>query len=109
MTGVYYALAQADTSGEFPTFMPNLRLGEFVASLALAQDNAFGQPLESQLRSCLLATWLCEAAGFTKDVRDTTYWVAQLRYGASAQCDRLCEAAGYAGGTTGGASCGARS
>jgi hypothetical protein len=32
MTGVYYALAQADTSGEFPTFMPNLRLGEFVAS-----------------------------------------------------------------------------
>jgi len=35
-----------------------LRLGEFVATLALAQDNAFGQPLESQLRSCLLASWL---------------------------------------------------
>ena len=41
-----------------------LRLGELVATLALAQDNAFGQPLESQLRSCLLATWICDAAGF---------------------------------------------
>jgi HD-GYP domain-containing protein (c-di-GMP phosphodiesterase class II) len=80
MIGVCYAVAQAITSGEFPIFMPNLTLGEFVATLALAQDNAFGQPLESQLRSCLLATWLCEAAGFTKDVRDTAYWVAQLRY-----------------------------
>ncbi len=57
-----------------------LRLGEFVATLALAQDNAFGQPLESQLRSCLLATWMCEAAGFPADVRDTAYWVALLRY-----------------------------
>lgn len=57
-----------------------LGLGEFVATLALAQDNAFGQPLESQLRSCLLATWLCEAAGFDDEVRETAYWVALLRY-----------------------------
>jgi HD-GYP domain-containing protein (c-di-GMP phosphodiesterase class II) len=57
-----------------------LRLGEFVATLALAQDNAFGQPLESQLRSCLLASWMCEKAGFDKKVRDATYWVALLRY-----------------------------
>jgi HD-GYP domain-containing protein (c-di-GMP phosphodiesterase class II) len=59
---------------------PPLRLGEFVATLALAQDNAFGQPLESQLRSCLLATWMCEAGGFGGDVRETAYWVALLRY-----------------------------
>jgi HD-GYP domain-containing protein (c-di-GMP phosphodiesterase class II) len=51
-----------------------------VATLALAQDNAFGQPLESQLRSCLLATWMCEAAGFDGDVREAAYWVALLRY-----------------------------
>jgi len=51
-----------------------------VATLALAQDNAFGQPLESQLRSCLLATWICEAAGYPQEVRDTAYWVALLRY-----------------------------
>lgn len=57
-----------------------LRLAEFVATLALAQDNAFGQPLESQLRSCLLATWICEEAGYERDVRQTAYWVALLRY-----------------------------
>jgi HD-GYP domain-containing protein (c-di-GMP phosphodiesterase class II) len=51
-----------------------------VATLALAQDNAFGQPLESQLRSCLLATWMCDRAGYPDDVRDTAYWVAMLRY-----------------------------
>ena len=57
-----------------------LRLGQLVATLALAQDNAFGQPLESQLRSCLLATWICEAAGFEEEERETAYWVALLRY-----------------------------
>jgi HD-GYP domain-containing protein (c-di-GMP phosphodiesterase class II) len=51
-----------------------------VATLALAQDNAFGQPLESQLRSCLLAAWICDAAGCEDAVRETTYWVALLRY-----------------------------
>jgi HD-GYP domain-containing protein (c-di-GMP phosphodiesterase class II) len=51
-----------------------------VATLALAQDNAFGQPLESQLRSCLLATWLCDQAEFGEGVRDTVYWVSLLRY-----------------------------
>ncbi|NJN39641.1 MAG: hypothetical protein HC807_00505 [Gammaproteobacteria bacterium] len=59
---------------------PPLRLGEFVATLALAQDNAFGQPLESQMRSCLLAMWLCEAAGYERKLRETVYWVALLRY-----------------------------
>src|SRR3954452_13325820 len=43
------------TSGDHPIMAAPLRLAEFVATLALAQDNAFGQPLESQLRSCLLA------------------------------------------------------
>jgi len=59
---------------------PPLRLSEFVATLSLAQDNAFGQPLESQLRSCLLASWMCERAGFEPEVRETAYWVALLRY-----------------------------
>jgi len=59
---------------------PPLRLGELVATLALAQDNAFGQPLESQLRSCLLAGWLGDAAGLDGELRATTYWVALLRY-----------------------------
>lgn len=59
---------------------PPLRMGELVATLALAQDNAFGQPLESQLRSCLLAVWMSEEAGFEPGLRDTAYWVALLRY-----------------------------
>src|SRR5580765_8044850 len=71
---------RAFASGELPIFASSLRLGEFVATLALAQDNAFGQPLESQLRSCLLASWMCEAAGFDRRVRETVYWVALLRY-----------------------------
>jgi HD-GYP domain-containing protein (c-di-GMP phosphodiesterase class II) len=57
-----------------------LTMGELVAVLALGQDNAFGQPLESQLRSTLLAVWLAEAAGLPVQVRDTAYWTAQLRY-----------------------------
>ena len=71
---------QLHTSGDFPISTNRLRLGEFVGTMALAQDNAFGQPLESQLRSCILATWMCETAGFPKDIRDTAYWVALLRY-----------------------------
>jgi HD-GYP domain-containing protein (c-di-GMP phosphodiesterase class II) len=70
----------ARTSGDLPISAERLRLGEFVATLALAQDNAFGQPLESQLRSCLLATWLGEETGFAPQLRETVYWVAMLRY-----------------------------
>src|SRR5689334_8024409 len=69
-----------ETSGDLPISAPPLRLAELVAALALAQDNAFGQPLESQLRSCLLATWICDAAGFDAELRDTVYWVALLRF-----------------------------
>jgi HD-GYP domain-containing protein (c-di-GMP phosphodiesterase class II) len=51
-----------------------------VATFALGQDNAFGQPLESQLRSCLLGVALCDEAGLGAEVRDAVYWVALLRY-----------------------------
>jgi HD-GYP domain-containing protein (c-di-GMP phosphodiesterase class II) len=70
----------ADTSGGLPISDTPLRLAEFVGTLALAQDNAFGQPLESQLRSCLLASWMCEQGELGDDVRETAYWVALLRY-----------------------------
>ena len=66
--------------GGFPISEQPLRMGQLVATFALAQDNAFGQPLESQLRSCLLATSLCEEAGFDRELRETIYWVALLRY-----------------------------
>jgi HD-GYP domain-containing protein (c-di-GMP phosphodiesterase class II) len=70
----------SETSGGLPISDQPLRLGELVATLALAQDNAFGQPLESQLRSCLLATWICDQAGYCADTRRAVYWVALLRY-----------------------------
>ena len=60
---VQCSAAWAHTSGDLPILTSALRLGEFVATLALAQDNAFGQPLESQLRSCLLATWIVRGGG----------------------------------------------
>lgn len=78
--GLSFPGPSATTSGELPIFAPPLRLGEFVATLALAQDNAFGQPLESQLRSCLLASWMSEHAGLSREMRDTVYWAALLRY-----------------------------
>jgi HD-GYP domain-containing protein (c-di-GMP phosphodiesterase class II) len=68
------------TSGGFPISAHPLRLGELVATLALAQDNAFGQPFDSQLRSCLHAMALCEEAGLDEELRRTAYWVALLRY-----------------------------
>src|SRR3954451_14825508 len=76
----WWSTMAIETSGDLPISAPPLRLGELVAALALAQDNAFGQPLESQLRSCLLATWMCEAAGFDRETCETVYWVALLRY-----------------------------
>ena len=74
------ATADPDTSGGLPISDPSLRMGELVATFALAQDNAFGQPLESQLRSCLLAVDICEEAGLDRETRETAYWVALLRY-----------------------------
>ena len=67
-------------SGGFPISGQSLRLAELAATFALAQDNSFGQPLESQFRSCLLATWMSDEAGFDQELRDTVYWVALLRY-----------------------------
>jgi HD-GYP domain-containing protein (c-di-GMP phosphodiesterase class II) len=66
--------------GDLMPAAPALRRGELVATLALAQDNAFGQPLESQLRSCLLATWMAGEAGYDTGLKETIYWTALLRY-----------------------------
>jgi HD-GYP domain-containing protein (c-di-GMP phosphodiesterase class II) len=60
--------------------MDELSLGELVAVLTLGQDSSFGQPLESQMRSTLLAIWLAGSAGLGAEVCETAYWCAQLRY-----------------------------
>ena len=53
---------------------------QLLALLSLAQDSAFGQPLESELRTCLLSVWLAEALGCSSDERSDTYYAALLRY-----------------------------
>lgn len=58
----------------------SLPLREVVALLAMGQDNAFGQPLESQFRSCVLARWIADAQGGDAGLTDTVHWVALLRY-----------------------------
>jgi HD-GYP domain-containing protein (c-di-GMP phosphodiesterase class II) len=72
--------AYTATSGGLPIPEPSLRLGELVTTFALGQDNAFGQPLESQLRSCLLAHLMCRELGVDEAVRETVYWLTLLRY-----------------------------
>jgi HD-GYP domain-containing protein (c-di-GMP phosphodiesterase class II) len=67
-------------SGGLPISDASLSLAELAATFALAQDNSFGQPLESQLRSCALATWIAPRAGVDADGLDTVYWTALLRY-----------------------------
>jgi HD domain len=57
-----------------------VRLAEIIALFALGQDNAFGQPMGAQLRSCVLTAGLAEAIGLSAADRDTSYWVSLLRY-----------------------------
>jgi HD-GYP domain-containing protein (c-di-GMP phosphodiesterase class II) len=77
---VWFVARASPTSGGLPISAQPLRLAELVATLALGQDNAFGQPLDSQLRSCLLAMAMCEDAGLGDELRRTAYWVSLLRY-----------------------------
>lgn len=57
-----------------------LRLAELVGLLSLGQDSAFGQPMESELRSCLLSVWIAESLGLDEAAISTTYYTALLRY-----------------------------
>jgi HD-GYP domain-containing protein (c-di-GMP phosphodiesterase class II) len=56
------------------------RLAEIVGLFALGQDNAFGQPMGSQLRSCIIADRLAQELGVGPTDRAAGYWVALLRY-----------------------------
>jgi hypothetical protein len=75
-------------SGGLP-ISAQLRLGELVATFALAQDNAFGQPLESQLRSCLLAMWIADEAEFDPELRETVYWGTSSSQGVAVRVRAL--------------------
>jgi len=57
-----------------------LRLAELAATLAVAQDHAFGQAPGAQLRACLLGQWLANDAGLSSDDAANAYWLALLRF-----------------------------
>jgi hypothetical protein len=57
-----------------------LRLAELVIPLALATDLARGQPMEHELRTCLLAVRLGELLGLDEGRLSEVYYVALLRW-----------------------------
>jgi HD-GYP domain-containing protein (c-di-GMP phosphodiesterase class II) len=56
----------------------HIRLAELMASLSLATDLGLGQPLEQQLRVCLLALELAERLGCTPEEASDVYYLALL-------------------------------
>ncbi len=59
---------------------PGVRLAEVVGTLALAQDGAFGQPADAQLRAAMIATALAKRIGLSPTEREAVRWAAPLRY-----------------------------
>jgi HD-GYP domain-containing protein (c-di-GMP phosphodiesterase class II) len=57
-----------------------LRTAELVAALSLATDLGMGQPLEHELRSCLVAVRLGQHAGLDDDELAEMYYVTLLRW-----------------------------
>ena len=57
-----------------------IRLAEIAALLALAQDGAFGQPTDSQLRGALLAHEIADHCDLDEGTREALFWAAPLRY-----------------------------
>jgi HD-GYP domain-containing protein (c-di-GMP phosphodiesterase class II) len=62
------------------TDLPGVRLAEIVGALALAQDGAFGQPADAQLRAAMIATALAERLRLDPMQREAVHWAAPLRY-----------------------------
>ncbi|XXF76955.1 HD domain-containing phosphohydrolase [Myxococcaceae bacterium GXIMD 01537] len=62
------------------TSSQSLRLSEVVGALSLATDLANGNPLETALRTCLLAVELAREAGGTEQEVSDAYDAAMLRY-----------------------------
>src|SRR6266852_3189235 len=57
-----------------------VRLAELMAALSIATDLGMGQPLESALRSCVVAMRLGEALNLDGDTLRDVYYHALLRY-----------------------------
>jgi HD-GYP domain-containing protein (c-di-GMP phosphodiesterase class II) len=59
---------------------PGVGLAEIVGTLALAQDGAFGQPADAQLRGSAIARALAKRMALGATDQDAVRWAAPLRY-----------------------------
>ena len=59
---------------------PPVPLAEIVGTLAMAQDGAFGQPADAQLRAASIARRLARRIGLDQAEREAVRWAAPLRY-----------------------------
>ncbi len=59
---------------------PGVDLAEIVGTLALAQDGAFGQPADAQLRGAVIARALAKRMVLGAADREAVRWAAPLRY-----------------------------
>lgn len=67
-----------------------VRLAELMAALSIATDLGMGQPLETALRSCVVAMRLGEALNLDADTLRDVYYQALLRYiGCNSDADAL--------------------
>src|SRR5438105_10562941 len=57
-----------------------VRLAELMAALSIATDLGMGQPLESALRSCVVAMRLGETLDLNGETMHDIYYLALLRY-----------------------------
>ena len=60
--------------------MPDLRLAELLSALSLATDLGTGLPLETSLRTCLVASRLATALGLDDATRSSAYYGGLLRH-----------------------------
>jgi HD-GYP domain-containing protein (c-di-GMP phosphodiesterase class II) len=72
-----------------------MRRAEAMACLAVATDLALGQPIESAMRSCVMATELARELGYSDADLADTYYYALLRFvGCNAETTVMADAFG---------------
>src|SRR5438445_11137399 len=67
---------RSEVAGEIDR--PQVRLAELVAALSLGIDLGFGQPMEHELRQCLIALRLAERLDLDEQARAAVYYTALL-------------------------------
>lgn len=87
--------ASTETITRDPREGSGARLAELIGALSLATDLGVGQPMESGLGTCLLATRFGEAAGLSEDEHRRVYYLSLLQHvGCTAMNHELADVVG---------------